>query len=125
MRKRKYHRVKLTFPLRVTTDNLCFEAIAGNLSLSGLSTQTALKLPVGDSVTLSVSLATVSRSTPLTLKAIVIRSDGHRTAFQFKAMDVDTFALLSLVIKGNSRYLKKEVKEDFPDHKILEDEEEL
>lgn len=125
MRDRKYHRVKITFPIRVTTDNLCYEDTAGNLSLSGLSTQTALTLPVGDSVTLSINLATISRSTPLTIKAIVVRSDGHRTAFQFKEMDVDTFALLSLVIKGKSRYLKNEEVEDFPDHiEMFDDEEE-
>ena len=108
MGTRKFDRIHIVSKTMVMINNHNFEALTEDLSLNGVLIHTEHQIPVGKMASVSLSLPSVSRSTPVTIDGVVVRNNEQSVAFQFKSVDHDTFSFLKTVIERNSPYRQKE-----------------
>ena len=107
MGTRIFNRIHVVSKTMVMIDNLDFEALTEDLSLSGVLIYTDHHIQVGKMISVSLNLPSVSRGSPVTIDGVVVRNNDQGVAFQFKSVDYDTFSFLKNVIEINSPYHQK------------------
>jgi hypothetical protein len=95
---RKFKRISFISQAMVMTGSQRFEALTKDLSLDGLFIATDRLIPVGQMVSISLKMPSVSRSSELSVDGVVVRSSVRGVAFRFKSLGHDTFVYLKTVI---------------------------
>lgn len=104
MSGRNFKRIRFISKAMVLSGDHCFESMTENISINGLFIRTEQLISIGKTVAIIVYVPGVSRSSTLTVNCVVVRKGAHGLAFQFKALDPETFIQVRTVLSGKSAY---------------------
>lgn len=98
---RQFSRVHFTIEASVNASGHVFAGTVENLSMHGMLLITEERLPLGEPVTITITLAGDSPDTVLSICGMVSRVADNGLAFNFEKLDLESYIHLKNIISYN------------------------
>ena len=115
MSMRKFSRIEFQVLATVSAGGRSFQGRVGNLSMNGIFLITSDRLPVGEPVDITISLAGTDPELAVSFTGRVSRIQDEGLGFQFEKVDLDSYTHLKNIIAYNMADPDKVMDEIFSD----------